>query len=91
MSKQGYMIHQAGVGVRPVPVTQLSSDKLAEAFLELKSPRLAQAAQDMAKAFASEDGAKEGPYNQIIRAAQTGRTDVGQPAIQQIPLHLGRL
>lgn len=84
------MIHQAGVGVRPVPVTQLSSDKLAEAFLELKSPRLAQAAQDMAKAFASEDGAKEGPYNQIPRAAKTGRKDVGPASYPTNPLHLGR-
>lgn len=57
------MVHKAGVGVKPVPVTQLTRDKLVEAFRELRSERLAQAAQAMAFAFAREDGAKEGEKN----------------------------
>ena len=57
---QGYMVHKAGVGIKPVPVTQLTREKLVEAFRELRSKRIIQAARDMAVAFAKEDGAKEG-------------------------------
>ena len=54
------MVYQAKVGVRPVPVVQLTTEKLAEAFHELRSPLLVQAAQKMAESFSKEDGAKEG-------------------------------
>jgi len=54
------MVYKAGVGIKPVPVTQLTREKLVEAFRELRSEQLVDAAQTMAATFAREDGAKEG-------------------------------
>jgi len=56
----GQMVHQAHVGVRPIPVVQLTAEKLAAAFQELRSPSLVAAAEMLAQRLAREDGAKEG-------------------------------
>jgi UDP:flavonoid glycosyltransferase YjiC (YdhE family) len=54
------MVYKAGVGVKPVPVTQLTKGKLAHAFRELRKDKMKAAAQQMARQFGKEDGAKEG-------------------------------
>jgi hypothetical protein len=64
------MVHKAGVGPAPVPIKQLTTEKLCELLRELTSPAMASAAQAMAEAFTRENGVKEG-------AAGWLRGDVG--------------
>ena len=56
----GQMVYQAKVGVLPVPVVQLTAEKLAAAFQELRSPALVATAERLAERLSREDGAKEG-------------------------------
>lgn len=56
----GQMVFQARVGLPPVPVVELTAEKLATAFKDLRSPSLVSAAERMAERLGRENGAKEG-------------------------------
>jgi UDP:flavonoid glycosyltransferase YjiC (YdhE family) len=56
----GAMVERAGVGPKPCPIDELSCDRLAQKFVELKDPRIIANARDMAAKMALEDGVRGG-------------------------------
>ena len=54
----GAMVHRAGVGPKPCPVSKLTSDLLVEKLKELRRPDIQSKAHALAKQMAAEDGIK---------------------------------
>ena len=52
----GYFVERAGVGPKAISVNELTPEKLAQALLDLASPKLQRAATKLAAGIAKEDG-----------------------------------
>ncbi|KAK1948472.1 Sterol 3-beta-glucosyltransferase UGT80A2 [Phytophthora citrophthora] len=55
----GHAVVMAGVGVKPCPIAELTTDRLREAFVELMDPELRSRALDLRDVMRREDGADE--------------------------------
>ncbi|GMH97452.1 hypothetical protein TrST_g12668 [Triparma strigata] len=56
----GEVVNRAGVGPKPIPAQEITSERLALAFTQLKSDEMKAKAVKMAEAFEKEDGVGDG-------------------------------